>query len=249
MLRPPLRLESLESREVLAYLNPASPVNLIPGNFGPGAVPEMQTTLQATPDPTPDYAAVALDGGSCRLVVIDGDTGAVLLDTIALDPAFRGGGYIHTIQPTLSLHAGGDALLVGAGPGGGPQVVEFRFDSTSGKMVETLSFFAPYDIAFRGGLQVSSGDTDGDGLSEILFLPAEGGAPNLRSVDQYTHETELSIFVGVPTDYSGDARFESTGGTITWHTGQVFWIQYGPVEDNYAPSKLWTFGGVDVTNL
>lgn len=65
-------------------------------------------------------------------------------------------------------------IVVGAGPGGGPQVRAFTFD---GKAI--LNFFA-YDKNFRGGVNVAVGDINGDGKAEIITGAGPGGGPHLR---------------------------------------------------------------------
>jgi hypothetical protein len=70
-----------------------------------------------------------------------------------------------------------EEIITGAGLGGGPNVAIFDF---KGKMKS--SFFA-YDKKFRGGVNVASGDVDGDGLSEIVTGAGKGGGPHVRVFD------------------------------------------------------------------
>jgi subtilisin family serine protease len=70
---------------------------------------------------------------------------------------------------------GRDEIILGAGPGGGPQVQIF---SSAGKL---LGQFFAYDKRFRGGVNVSSGDVNGDGRAEIVTSPGPGGGPHVRS--------------------------------------------------------------------
>jgi hypothetical protein len=92
-----------------------------------------------------------------------------------------------TVQPfavgykgSVSLAVGdinGDGkpeIIVGAGPGGGPQVRAFTFE---GKAI--LNFFA-YDKNFRGGVNVAVGDINGDGKAEIITGAGPGGGPHVR---------------------------------------------------------------------
>ncbi len=116
----------------------------------------------------------------------------------------------------------------------------FTFDAANGIHL-SASFFAPYDHSFRGGLRVSSGDIDHDGRPEAFFLPAEGGGPQLAVVDMQTFETELSIWVGDPTDFSGRARFEPTGGTARLNNVDYIAIQFGETVDDRADTKLFAF--------
>lgn len=73
---------------------------------------------------------------------------------------------------------GTDELIIGAGKGGGPQV---QIYSQSGNVLG--SFFA-YDESFRGGIDVATGDTNGDGKDEIITAAGEGGGPHIRIFNQ-----------------------------------------------------------------
>ncbi len=250
-----LRLEQLETREV--------PAGLIPGWTGQ----EMTAQLHANNDQYWDRAVVDVGPGSAHVMVFSGldaagkdveyddpGSGVLLLNVIAFDPQFRGGGYLHAIDNSSSgwtpARNATDTLLVVPGPGGGPQVDEFQFSIPDGQMVLKSSFFAPFPISFRGGLQVCSGDVNGDGINDAEFLPAAGGGPQFVAVDLATHSQIDSFFVGDPNDRSGSAQFDPTGGITTSPLGEpVIAIQYGPIDPstNHAPTRLWTMAGVDVT--
>ncbi|MFA6198272.1 MAG: S8 family serine peptidase [Patescibacteria group bacterium] len=82
-----------------------------------------------------------------------------------------------TTQSLTLYYRPQNTLLVGAGPGGGPQV---RFFSSSGK---NLKNFLAYDASFRGGIKVASGDVDGDLQEEIVTAPGPGMTPMIRVFD------------------------------------------------------------------
>lgn len=233
-----LHIERLEGRD--------TPAPLIPGWDGD----EQYVRGHFSGGPQLDLAAVALEGGSVRVMVFQGprnadesfdDTSRVLLNEIVFDPNFRGGGRLHTVPAHATQQGGFDTLLAVPGLGGGPHVVQFNFDQAGGRMAMAASFFAPYPESFRGGLRVSSGDIDRDGVPEALFLPGEGGGPHLTAVDLRTHETEFAIYVGDPEDRSGRARFEATGGTIGTPGGGAIVIQYGEVVDDFAETRLFPY--------
>ncbi len=72
----------------------------------------------------------------------------------------------------------GDAtkeIITGAGAGGGPHV---RVFDKNGKSL-IAGFFA-YDRNFRGGVNVSVIDLNGDGTKEIITAPASNGGPQIR---------------------------------------------------------------------
>src|SRR5262249_18397230 len=61
------------------------------------------------------------------------------------------------------------------GPGGGPHVR--AFDGVTGQPIS--SFFA-YDPSFRGGVNVASGDFDGNKVPDLITGPASSGGPHIR---------------------------------------------------------------------
>jgi len=67
-----------------------------------------------------------------------------------------------------------DKIIVGAGRGGGPQVLVF---SSAGKLEG--NFFA-YDKNLRGGVNVAVADVDGDGNAEIITGPGSGTEPRIK---------------------------------------------------------------------
>jgi len=72
-------------------------------------------------------------------------------------------------------HFGGTATIVsGAGPGGGPHVRVMSQDGT------VISQFFPYPLLFKGGVDVATGDIDGDGIDEIITGAGPGGGPHVR---------------------------------------------------------------------
>ncbi len=111
---------------------------------------------------------------------------------------FRGG---------LSLAMGdfnGDKIsetVTGAGVGGGPHVK--TYSESNGFLGE---FFA-YDPRFRGGIDVATGDLNGDGTDEIITGPGPGGGPWVRIFD--TQAKLLSEFAAYTPDFLGGIRVSS----------------------------------------
>lgn len=80
-------------------------------------------------------------------------------------------------------------VVIGAGQGGGPHIR--AFDGLTG--AEISSFFA-YDPSFLGGVSVSIGDYNGDGLGEIITGAGPGGGPHVKIFNPFTREPIASFF-------------------------------------------------------
>jgi hypothetical protein len=214
-------LEQLECRE-----NPT----VIPGLEG---ISETVTYGLVDDDAIADTIAVAGSGGSCRVHIVSGLDGRVLLNTIVFDEGgedeFRGGGDVVFIRggqvAGRPLERG--TLLVAAGPGGGPRVIRFGFD---GENVEEINSFYVGDENDRSGLKLSSGDVNRDGKDDGLFLSPLG---RLISVDLSTLNQIANI--SVPVGLNG---FDPVGGVLAF--GQRFGVvlEYFDSNDDpyYVPS-------------
>ena len=122
-----------------------------------------------------DVIVGAGPGGGPRVIVYNGATNftTTLFDFFAFSPSFTGGVDV----------AGGDFnadgfadIVVGAGPGGGPQVN--IFDGQTGNV---LTQFYAYDQSFRGGVTVAVGDVDGSSFNSVITGAGAGGGPNVRT--------------------------------------------------------------------
>ena len=92
---------------------------------------------------------------------------------------------------------GNDELIVGAGPGGGPQIEVY---SASGKRL--LSFFT-LDKKVTSGIYVGAGDLNNDGLAEIIVGP-QSGQP---TVEVYSATGQRIIkFKAFEKSYTGGVR-------------------------------------------
>lgn len=118
--------------------------------------------------------------------------GSVVEEFYAYDEQFHGG---------VRLSVGdvdGDGeieIVTGAGPSGGPQVRVFDQEGN----VES-QFFA-FDTGDRNGIFVSTGDTNGDGIDEILVTNTIGGTGQVRIFNKSGH-LKGSFFPFGRTEYS-----------------------------------------------
>ena len=163
---PSLKAAQRLSAPVQTY--PELPKEILPyGAFEGGA---SVAVANFDVDSSMEVATGARSGGGPLVRVFDVDKQS-LSSFYAFDPGFRGG---------VDIAAGdidGDGaseIIAAAGPGGGPHVRVFK---TNGSLVS--EFFA-YGATFRGGVEVSAGDIDGDGKAEIITGAGPGGGPHIR---------------------------------------------------------------------
>lgn len=117
-----------------------------------------------------EIIAGAGDGGAPHIRIFN-DKGILIGTFFAFDENFRGG--VHVTTGDLDGN-GQDEIIVGAGNGGAPQI---RIFNDKGKV---LGQFFAYDLGFRGGVYVATGDVDGDGVDEIITGAGNGGGPHVR---------------------------------------------------------------------
>lgn len=123
----------------------------------------------------------------------------------AYDPSFAGG---------VSVAAGDldgdgrDEVVTAAGAGGGPHVKAFGVYGGN-YVVEVRSFYA-FDSTFAGGVNVASGDTDGDGRDEIIVAPAIGG----ESVVRIFKSNETVSIVAFDPRFLGGVRVGFSNGIL-----------------------------------
>lgn len=134
-------------------------------------------------------------GGGPNVRVFSGKDGTLLASFFAYDPGFTGGVRV----AVGDINGDGYADIVCAvGSGGGPNVRVF--DGRTGALLS--SFFA-YDAGFTGGLFISAGDFNGDGVPDVVTGVESGGGPNVRSFDLRNGTTLLSFFAYDPAQPSG----------------------------------------------
>lgn len=96
------------------------------------------------------------------------------LSFLAYDENFKGGAAV----AVGDLNGDGlNELIVAPGPGGGPHIKIFGSDGSY------LSGFFAYDKQYNKGVNVASGDLDGDGKDEIIVATRFGATPHVRVFD------------------------------------------------------------------
>ena len=119
-------------------------------------------------DGVADLILAAGPGGGPRVVILDGTTGREINSFFAFDPAFRNGIYVATADFNKD---GFSDIVVAAGFGGGPHVKVFSGKHPNDEMT---SFFA-FDPRYLGGLDLATGDVNGDGTADLV-VGALGGS-------------------------------------------------------------------------
>jgi hypothetical protein len=144
-------------------------------------------------------------------------------------------------------------VAVGARAGGGPLVKVLEQDGTV-----LYSFFA-YSETFRGGVDVASGDVDGDGVDEIITAPGPGGGPHVRVFKANGAEVS-SFFAYTPgflggvhvssVDVDGDKKSEIVTGPMSKGGPHIRVLSpTGEVKKEFFAYDANFQGGVDVAGL
>ena len=141
-------------------------------------------------------------GGGPRVRVLDGKSlgNTVLKDFFAYEDTFRGGVLVSSGDTNGD---GVDDIITGTGVGGGPRVQVF-----SGKDNRVLRNEFAYEDSFRGGVLVSSGDTNGDGNDDIITGTGPGGGPVVRVLSGANGRELSSMFADDPS-FRGGVRVDS----------------------------------------
>lgn len=179
--------------------------------------------------------------------------GEVLLRrTLVFPEGFQGGASIDVFDADAD---GDDDYIIGAGPGGGPQVVVMR---GNGKIIKS---FLAYDQTMHQGVNVAAGDLNGDGNMEIVTVPAYG-ASHVRVFDKFGNPKFVPFgfdaFNGKVTrgatvtlaDRDGDGRDEIYVGSGVGTSGHVRGFdRFGEyIGVDYFPWASSNRGGVQVAS-
>jgi len=120
----------------------------------------------------------ATDFRSSDIKIFDSDNGQQLANFLGYSESFTGGVSIDTCDLDNN---GFDEIIIGAGPGGGPQV---RILNSLGEPKFTPGFFV-YEQSFKGGINVACDDLDADGYAEIVTAPKTSGGPHIRIFNRF----------------------------------------------------------------
>lgn len=122
-----------------------------------------------------DIVTAPGNGGGPLIRVFDGNTGEMLQNFFAYDPALRGGAWV----AAGDMDGDGQAeIATGAGNGGGPHVKVY-----DGATVNVVREFMAYEDTFRGGVRVAAGSLRFGQPVSLITSPGDGGGPLIRAFD------------------------------------------------------------------
>ncbi len=122
-------------------------------------------------DGVADIVVGADTGGGPQVQVIDGRTFNLISSFYAFSAGFTGG--VRVAVGDVNGDGRAD-IIVGAGPGGGPQVNVY-----DGATLNLIASFYALSAGFTRGVYVAAGDTNGDRLAEIIVGAGAGGGPQV----------------------------------------------------------------------
>src|SRR5207244_3708984 len=112
----------------------------------------------------------------------DGKTDFTSQIFMAYNPSFLGG--VHVAAGNFDGdYTTPDSLVTGAGAGGGPHVIIWQtVQDGAGNITVTgkIDEFIAFDPRFHGGVNVATGDLDGDGKAELIVSAGAGGGPHVK---------------------------------------------------------------------
>ena len=140
-----------------------------------GSVSGNTTALISVSGPIRRVAIGADEGSSPTVTVYDATTTNNLFTFNAFDPGFQGGVRVATADFNGDNV---DDIVCAAGPGAGPHVK--IFDGRGGG--EIASFFA-FGSNFKGGVELSTGDLNGDDVEDLVVSAGSGADAHVKVID------------------------------------------------------------------
>jgi len=151
-----------------------------------------------------------------RVQVYDAVDQTLKYDFNAFDRSFRGG-----VQVAVG-DVNGDGtpdIIAAAGPGNSPLVRVFD-GLTGARMTGKVGSFLAYTAGFRGGVNVASGDVNGDGYADIITGAGPGGSPLVKAFSGFDGSLLASfmafnpVFHGGVRVSAGDFRHQLTADIV-----------------------------------
>ena len=137
-----------------------------------------------------DIVIGAGEGGGARVQVVNGVTDRVFVDALVYEPSFRGGvrvavGFVTNFEDSNGNRVPESRanLVTAAGVGGGPRVTVFDGTALSTGRLAIRSDFYAYEPTLRGGVYVSVGDYNFDGIDDVVTGGGPDGGPRVTVFD------------------------------------------------------------------
>ncbi|MFA6198500.1 MAG: FG-GAP-like repeat-containing protein [Patescibacteria group bacterium] len=137
--------------------------------------------------------------------------GTLIASTLTYNKGFRGGVAVATGDFNGDNK---DEVAVAPIIGGGPNIRIYSLNTTTHSF-ELMDWFFAYEQAYKGGVNLVTGDVDGDGVSELVVAPISGRSP-LVKVYNYNSATSNFDVVDEVTAYQSTFR-----GGVQIATGDV----------------------------
>lgn len=142
--------------------------------------------------------AVGTDAGGSPTVRVFNPDGSERHAFTAFDPAFTGG--VRTAMADFNNDGIAD-IVVGSGPG-----IATFVRVLDGVTLQEIFQITPFETTFTGGVFVSAGDLNGDGIADLVISPDQGGGPRVR-VFNGTNFQVMADFLGIADpNFRGGAR-------------------------------------------
>ncbi|MFA6524708.1 MAG: L,D-transpeptidase family protein [Patescibacteria group bacterium] len=175
---------------------------------------------------------------------------------LAYDESFKGGASVATGDVNGD---GKEEIVVAPGPGGGPHIKIFNSEGIF------ISGFFAYGTNYSKGVNVASGDLDGDGKDEIVVSTRFGATPHVRVFDGkgnpkftlgfFAYQESFMGGVNIATcDVNGDGDKEIVTGAgigggphvrVFEKDGTYMGIDYFPFASTYHGGVSIACGNVD----
>jgi hypothetical protein len=145
-------------------------------------------SLVSTLPNTPIYVTGAGPGAAPAVTVYNSLNNEKITSLLAFEVGFTGG--VRTAVADVN-NDGIDDLILGAGPSGGPRVKVL--DGASNFKTPLFDFFA-FGEGFKGGVNVSGADFNGDGYADMAVGAGAGGGPAVAVFDGKTGKRMTQFF-------------------------------------------------------